>query len=90
MAITNKMEATWEMSCADFDGNEQSVRYTSASDEASERELKFGMEHAAKAIGMLVSLEGFDEYPRVMILPVNYDEYRIIENFLEDLRKNGR
>lgn len=90
MALTNKMEATWEMSCTDFNGDEQSVRYMSTSDEASERELKFGMEHAAQAIGMLVGLEGFDEYPRVMILPVNYDEYIAVQNFLEDLRENKR
>lgn len=90
MALTNKMEATWEMSCTDFDGNEQSVRYMSVSDEASERELKFGMEHATKAIGMLVGLDGFDEYPRAMILPVDYDEYLAVQDFLEDLRKNKR
>ena len=90
MALTNKMEATWEMYCTDFDGNEQSVRYMSTSDEASERELKFGMEHAAQAIGMLVGLEGFDEYPRVMILPVNYDEYLAVQDFLEDLRENKK
>ena len=87
MALTHKMEATWEMSCTDFDGNEQSVRYKSISDEASERELMFGMEHAAKAIGMLVGLEEFDEYPRVMILPVNYTEYNAVTSFLDDLRK---
>lgn len=87
MALTNKMEATWEMSCTDFDGNEQSVRYMSISDEASERELMFGMEHAAKAIGMLVGLEGFDEYPRVMILPVNYAEYSAVKSFLDELRE---
>lgn len=86
MALTNKMEATWEMSCIDFDGNEQSVCYKSISDEASERELMFGMEHAAKAIGMLVGLDGFDEYPRVMILPVNYAEYSAVKSYLEDLR----
>lgn len=90
MAITNKMEATWEMSCTDFDGNEQSVRYLSISDEATERELAFGMEHAAKAIGMLVGLEGFDEYPRVIILPVNYDEYRAVNEFLDDYRENKK
>ena len=90
MALTNKMEATWEMSCTDFDGNEQSVRYMSTSDEASERELMFGMEHTAKAIGMLVGLEGFDEYSRVIILPVDYDEYLAVKGFLDDYRENKK
>ena len=90
MALTHKMEATWEMSCTDFDGNEQSVRYKSISDEASERELMFGMEHAAKAIGMLVGLEGFDDHSRVIILPVDYSEYIAVKNFLDDYRENKK
>ena len=90
MAIANKMEATWEMSFTDFYGNEHSVHYTSVSDEVNEHEIKFGMENVVKAIGMLADIDEFGEYSRVIILPVNLDEYMAVKDFLDDYRKNRK
>lgn len=90
MAITNKMETTWEMSFTDFYGNEHSARYKSVSDEINEHDLNFGMENIVKAIGSLADLEGFGEYSRVIILPVNCDEYLAVMDFLKDYRENKK
>ena len=86
MALSTHMEQTWEMNFTDYDGTEHSIRYAPVTDDVSEKDTLYAMEHIVKTMGILIGLDSFGYHDRVMILPVDYKEYNAVKEFLDNYR----